>query len=48
MLVYTSRTLKGGGLETAREVSAAVTEVVQAALGAASGLGDRQRRHHVA
>ena len=34
MLVYTSRTLKGGGLETAREVSAAVTEVVQAALGA--------------
>ena len=34
VLVYTSRTLKGGGLETAREVSAAVTEVVQAALGA--------------
>jgi uncharacterized protein YgbK (DUF1537 family) len=32
VLVITSRTLKAGGLETAREVSAAVTEVVRRAL----------------
>ena len=34
MLVYTSRTLRDGGLETAREVSRAVTEVVRIALDA--------------
>jgi uncharacterized protein YgbK (DUF1537 family) len=34
VLVYTSRTLKSGGLETAREVSKAVTQVVAAALDA--------------
>jgi uncharacterized protein YgbK (DUF1537 family) len=32
VLVYTSRTLKAGGLETAREVSSAVTQVVATAL----------------
>jgi uncharacterized protein YgbK (DUF1537 family) len=32
VLVYTSRTLKRGGLETAREVSRAVTDVVHTAL----------------
>ena len=34
VLVYTSRILKSGGLETAREVSKAVTQVVAAALDA--------------
>ena len=37
VLVYTSRTLKGGGLETAREVSRAVTRVVSIALDARPG-----------
>jgi uncharacterized protein YgbK (DUF1537 family) len=37
VLVYTSRTLKDGGLETAREVSAAVTRVVSIALDARPG-----------
>jgi uncharacterized protein YgbK (DUF1537 family) len=34
VLVYTSRTLRSGGLETAREVSRAVTQVVRTALDA--------------
>ncbi len=37
VLVYTSRTLKDGGLETAREVSRAVTRVVELALDAEPG-----------
>jgi uncharacterized protein YgbK (DUF1537 family) len=37
VLVYTSRTLRAGGLEVAREVSAAVTEVVRIALEAEPG-----------
>ena len=37
VLVYTSRTLKDGGLETAREVSRAVTRVVAPALDAEPG-----------
>jgi len=37
VLVYTSRTLKAGGLETAREVSRAVTQVVATALDAKPG-----------
>jgi uncharacterized protein YgbK (DUF1537 family) len=37
VLVYTSRTLRPGGLETAREVSRAVTEVVRIALEAEPG-----------
>src|SRR4051812_45392142 len=37
VLVYTSRTLKDGGLETAREVSRAVTRVVRIALDARPG-----------